>query len=185
VLAGVEALCDEEFALVGISGTTDAVAPLFIVNGPVRRALAINGAAGALGPGFRANATIGRALRLVWANVGGARPGGISMSTFGNPARYGCCFAEHEEASPWEPLSVEHGFAPGESTLAAFAGEPLQVVVDARSRSAPSTRPRSRPTAGPRPTSARTCGSGPARSSAPRPTSSRSSSAGRPAASPP
>ena len=136
VIAGVEALCDDAFGLVGISGTTDAVAPVFIVNGPVRAALDINAGAGALGPGWRANATIGRALRLVWANLGGARPGVISMSTFGNPARYTCCFGEHEEASPWEPLHVEHGFARGDSTMAAIAGEPLQVVVDAQSRRA-------------------------------------------------
>jgi hypothetical protein len=137
VIAGVEAMCDEAFALVGISGTTDAVAPLFIVNGPVRKALEVNCGAGALGPGWRANATIGRALRLIWVNVGGARPGAISMSTFGNPARYACCFGENEEASPWEPLHVEHGFAPGDSTVAALAGEPLQVVSDPHSRTAP------------------------------------------------
>ncbi len=136
VIAGVQALCDDAFDLVGISGTTDAVAPIFIVNGPIRQALDLNGGAGALGPGWRANATIGRALRLVWANLGGARPGVISMSTFGNPARYACCFAEHEEASPWEPLHVEHGFARDDSTIAAIAGEPLQIVVDAQSRRA-------------------------------------------------
>src|SRR5712691_876730 len=70
VIAGVQALCDDAFDLVGISGTTDAVAPIFIVNGPIRQALDLNGGAGALGPGWRANATIGRALRLVWANLG-------------------------------------------------------------------------------------------------------------------
>ncbi|MBI3636126.1 MAG: hypothetical protein HY216_07915 [Candidatus Rokubacteria bacterium] len=136
VIAGVEAMCDDAFALTGISGTTDAVAPLFIVNGPIRARLGINGAAGLLGPGFRANATIGRALRLVWANVGGARPGGISMSTFGNAARYAACFAEYEEESPWEPLSVEHGFARADSTVAALPGEPLQVCADPHSRTA-------------------------------------------------
>ncbi len=136
VVAGVEALCDEGFSLVGISGTTDAVAPVFIVNGPVRAALDINSGAGALGPGYRANATIGRALRLVWVNLGGARAGAISMSTFGNPGRYACCFGEHEEASPWAPLHVEHGFARDDSTVAALPGEPLQVVVDGQSRTA-------------------------------------------------
>jgi hypothetical protein len=136
VIAGVEAMCDEGFSLVGVSGTTDAVAPIFVVNGPARGALSINGGAGALGPGHRANATIGRALRLIWVNLGGARAGAISMSTFGNPARYGCCFAEHEEASPWPPLHVEHGFAPGDSTVAALPGEPLQVVADGQSRTA-------------------------------------------------
>src|SRR5207249_2712899 len=113
VLAAVEAICDPDFALVGVSGTTDAVAPLVIVNGPVRRALEVNCAASVFGAGFRANATIGRALRLVWVNVGGARPGVISMSTFGQPGRYSYCIGEHEDASPWEPLSVEHGFAAG------------------------------------------------------------------------
>jgi len=136
VIAGVEAMCDEGFSLVGVSGTTDAVAPVFIVNGPARGALGINAGAGALGPGHRANATIGRALRLIWANLGGARAGAISMSTFGNPGRYACCFGEHEEASPWPPLHVEHGFAADDSTVAALPGEPLQVVVDGQSRTA-------------------------------------------------
>jgi hypothetical protein len=136
VIAGVEALCDEGFSLVGISGTTDAIAPVFIVNGPVRDVLGINSGAGALGPGYRANATIGRALRLVWVNLGGARAGAISMSTFGNPGRYACCFGEHEEASPWPPLHVEHGFARDDSTVAAMPGEPLQAVVDGQSRTA-------------------------------------------------
>ncbi len=85
VVAGVEAMCDERFDLLGVSGTTDAVAPVFVINGPVRGALDINCGAGALGPGWRANATIGRALRLVWVNVGGALPGVISISTFGTP----------------------------------------------------------------------------------------------------
>ena len=136
VIAGVRAICDPAFALEGVSGTTDAVAPLLIVNGPVRHALDINAGVGVFGPGWRANATIGRAVRLVWANVGGARPGAISMSTFGQSGRYTYCIGEHEEASPWAPLHVEHGFAPGDSTVAALAAEAPQVVVDARSRTA-------------------------------------------------
>ena len=40
---------------------------------------------------------------------GGARPGEISMSTFGHPGRYTYCIAEAEEASPWDPLHVERG----------------------------------------------------------------------------
>src|SRR5213076_2425460 len=61
VIAAVSAICDPDFALVGVSGTTDAVTPLVIVNGPVRRALEVNCAASVFGAGFRANATIGRA----------------------------------------------------------------------------------------------------------------------------
>ncbi len=77
VIAGIEAICDEDFDLLGVSGTTDAVAPLLIVNGPTRAALDINSGVGVFGPGWRDNATIGRALRLIWVNVGGARPGVI------------------------------------------------------------------------------------------------------------
>jgi hypothetical protein len=136
VIAGVEAMCDDAFDLHGLGGTTDAVAPLFIINGPIRRALDINCGVGVFGPGWRANATIGRALSLVWANLGGARPGGISMSTFAQPGRYSYCIGEWEEQSPWEPLHVERGFAAGDSTIAAFAGEPLLVVTAPRSRTA-------------------------------------------------
>ncbi len=134
VIAGVEAICDPAFALVGVSGTTDAVAPLLILNGPVRAALDVNCAAGVFGPGRRANATIGRAVRLVWANVGGAAA--TSMSTFAQAGRYTYCIGEHEEESPWEPLHAEHGFAAGDSTVAALAAEAPQVVVDARGRTA-------------------------------------------------
>src|SRR5262250_1654743 len=64
VMAAVEAICDPAFALVGVSGTTDAVALLLILNGPVRAELNVNSGTGAFGPGWRANATIGRAARL-------------------------------------------------------------------------------------------------------------------------
>src|ERR671919_328597 len=136
VIAAVRAICDPGFALEGVSGTTDAVAPLLILNGPIRSALEVNCGVGVFGPGWRANATIGRAVRLVWANVGGAGPGVISMSTFAQPGRYTYCIGEYEEESPWEPLHVEHGFAAGDSTVAALAAEAPQVVVDARSRTA-------------------------------------------------
>src|SRR5260370_40075518 len=80
VLAAVEAMCDERFCLLGVSGTTDAVAPLVIVNGPIRAALDINSGAGVFGPRSRAHATIGRAVRLCWVNIGGAPPGGLRSS---------------------------------------------------------------------------------------------------------
>jgi hypothetical protein len=134
VLAAVEAICDERFCLLGVSGTTDAVAALVIVNGPIRKVLEINSGAGVFGPGWRANATIGRAVRLCWVNIGGAQPGVISMSTFGGPARYTYCIGENEESSPWEPLHVEHGFDASESTVAVLAAEAPQVVADTRSR---------------------------------------------------
>ena len=95
-------------------------------------------------------------MRLVWANVGGAVPGEISMSTFAQPGRYTYCIGEREEDSPWEPLHVEHGFVATDSTVALLAAEAPQVVVDARSRTAPSCSPRSPAAA--RPSRARTVG---------------------------
>jgi hypothetical protein len=136
VVAAVEALCDPAFGLEGVSGTTDAVAPLVIVNGPARTAIDLNCGVGVFGPGWRANATIGRAVRLVWANVGGARPGIISMSTFSQPGRYTFCIGEYEEASPWAPLHVEHGFGADDSTVAVLAAEAPQQVVNSQGRTA-------------------------------------------------
>ena len=59
VIAAVEAVCDEAFDLHGVSATTNAPAPLVIVNGPIRHRLDVNCGAGVFGPGWRANATIG------------------------------------------------------------------------------------------------------------------------------
>jgi hypothetical protein len=136
VISAVEAVCDEAFDLHGVSATTNAPAPLVIVNGPVRARLRINCGAGVFGPGWRANATIGRALRLVCVNVGGAAPGVVSMSTLAHPGRYTYCIGENEEESPWESLAVEHGFAPDESTVAVLAADAPLGVYDHQSRRA-------------------------------------------------
>src|SRR6266436_6733574 len=134
VIAAVEAICDPAFDLHGVSATTNAPTPLVVINGPVRGKLGVNCAAGVFGPGWRANATIGRAVRLVCVNLGGARPGVVSMSTLAHPGRYTYCIGEHEEASPWESLAVEHGFAPEQSTVALLAADAPLGVYAQRSR---------------------------------------------------
>ena len=134
VIAAVEAMCDEAFDLHGVSATTNAPAPLVIVNGPIRAEIGINSGAGVFGPGSRANATIGRAVRLVCLNLGGARPGEVSMSTLAHPGRYTYCIGEHEEASPWESLAVEHGFGPQDSTVGLLAADAPLGVYAQRSR---------------------------------------------------
>jgi hypothetical protein len=136
VIAGAEAMCDDAFDLHGVSATTNFPSPLFIVNGPARTALDINCGAGCFGPGWRANGTIGRALRLIVANLGGASARTMSMSTMAHPGRYTYCIGEHEEQNPWDSLAVEHGFAPTDSTVAAFAGEAPHGVYDHQSRNA-------------------------------------------------
>ncbi len=136
VLAAVEAACAPAFALHGVSTSTHFSAPLILVNGPIRGRIGLNCAFGVFGPGFRANATIGRALRLVMINVGGARPGETSMSTFGHPGRYTYCIGEHEEASPWPPYHTGRGLSRAQSAVTLFAGEAPHGISDHSSRTA-------------------------------------------------
>ncbi len=123
VLAALEAMGDPAYNLHGAITSTGGSAPLVVVNGPVRRALGINGGVNLFGPGWRANATIGRALRLVILNCLGAQPGVLDRSTQGHPGKYSFCIGELEEESPWDPFHVEHGFAPDASTVTVFAAE--------------------------------------------------------------
>jgi thiol-disulfide isomerase/thioredoxin len=134
VLAAVEATCTEGFNIHGVLATTFSVGPVIIVNGPVARAIGMNSGVNVLGQGNRANSTIGRALQLVVRNVGGGRPGGVDRATLGNPGKVGLCFAENEEGSPWEPLSVERGVPEGVSAVTVFAGGGTHSISDQTSR---------------------------------------------------
>ncbi len=134
VLAALEAACTSEFNVHGLLATTWAAGPVVVVNGPVAARLGMNSGINVLGQGNRANATIGRALQLIVRNVGGGRPGGVDRATHGNPGKYTFCFAEDEAGSPWEPLSVERGLAPGASAVTLFAGSGVQPVADQLSR---------------------------------------------------
>ncbi|HEY1797254.1 MAG TPA: thioredoxin family protein [Stellaceae bacterium] len=134
VIAAVEAVLDEKFAMHGVLATTMFVGPVVVVNGPIRRQIGMNAKGNALGQGNRANGSIGRALQLVIRNIGGGRPQEVDRATLGNPGKWTYCFAEDEEGSSWEPLSVEKGIAPGKSAVTVFAGFGLQGVVDQKSR---------------------------------------------------
>ena len=93
--------------------------------GPLGPALGINAGNNLFGPGHRANATIGRALRLVMMNVLNTRPGLLDRATLGNPGKYSLCFAEDEANTPWQPLHVERGFQPHDSTVTLYASNSL------------------------------------------------------------
>jgi hypothetical protein len=123
VITAVEVLADPAFNLDSIQATTHPVAPLIIVNGPIGREVGINSGYNAFGQGFRANLTIGRAIRLLLMNVGGGLPGTGDRATQGSPAKIAYCVAENEEANPWEPLHVEHGFPLDVSTVTAIGCE--------------------------------------------------------------
>jgi hypothetical protein len=134
VLAAVEAACTSEFNAHGLLATTMAAGPVLVVNGPIRRRIGMNSGRNVFGQGNRANATIGRALQLVIRNVGGGRPGEVDRATHGNPGKVSFCFAEDEEGSPWEPLSVDLGARRGEDTVTLFPGEAPRTIVDQLSR---------------------------------------------------
>jgi len=134
VIAGVEAVVDEAFGLHGVLPSTRYVGPVLIVNGPIARRIGMNAKGNVLGQGNRANATIGRAVQLCVRNIGGGKPGGVDRATLGNPGKLTYCFAEDEEGSAWDPLTVDRGFKAGDNTVTAFAGYGLQGIVDERAR---------------------------------------------------
>ena len=136
VIAATEALCSHEFnahALVSTYGPS----PVMIVNGPIRNRIGMNMGINVLGHGNRTNATIGRAIKLILRNLGGLRPGEIERAALGSPAKYGACYPEFEERSPWEPMHVERGFDRNDSVVTLFSleGSPHQIA-DQTSRTA-------------------------------------------------
>ncbi|MCB1739511.1 MAG: thioredoxin family protein, partial [Gammaproteobacteria bacterium] len=99
LLAAVEAVLEDEFAMHGVLATTMYVGPVLIVNGPARNQIGMNAKGNVLGQGNRANMSIGRALQLIVRNVGGGKPQGVDRACIGNPGKLSCCFAEDEEGS--------------------------------------------------------------------------------------
>jgi hypothetical protein len=117
VLALMDAFDASGIARSGLMQSTTGQGEIIIVNGPIRERLGFNSTNNIFGPGDRANATVGRALRLIVMNVLGIRPHEFDQSTQGTSVKYACCIGENEEDSPWEPLHVERGFAPEQSTV--------------------------------------------------------------------
>ncbi|HYW22510.1 MAG TPA: hypothetical protein VE953_00010 [Terriglobales bacterium] len=129
LIAGVEALLDPRSAFGTFEVSTGSWAPFWVVNGPIREQLHVNGGQGALSPGDIANATIGRAMGLIVKNLGGARKGLEDMGVQGNPGKYTMVTAENEEAiASWEPLHVQHGFQHEDSCVTvSFPNTYLQI----------------------------------------------------------
>ena len=129
VVAGVRAMCREEFNLFGVRTSNHPASPLFVVAGPVATELGFNHSTNVFGPGSRANAAVGRALNLIIQNVGGATPGLIDQSVMGQPGRYVACIAE-DPGAPWEPLHAARGLDATASAVTCFAGDAPTAVLD-------------------------------------------------------
>ena len=105
------------------SSSTTSFATISVVNGPIRREIGMDAGIGVLGPYNHANATIGRAFGLLSQNLqGGSVPGESYMGSLGNWYAYTAAFPENEERSPWQPLHVQYGFKPTDSTVSVFFG---------------------------------------------------------------
>ncbi len=134
VVTALTALLQPEFALHGPTASTGGCAVLLVINGPIRRELAMDATFSALGSADRSRAVIARAVRLVLANVLDIKPGGIDRSTLGHPGKAGYCIAEDEEATQWMSLGDQRlGVAPAErgqvsSVTAVASMAPRQVM---------------------------------------------------------
>ncbi len=119
LIAAVKAIAQPRFMLRDAAVSTGSRSPLLLINGPIVERLNINYGVCALGPGApsRANIAIGRALRLIYINLCGVRPGATDPNTIGLPTKFGMCVAENEQQSPWEPYHVEMGYARDVSTV--------------------------------------------------------------------
>jgi hypothetical protein len=120
VIAAVEAMLEPPFNLNGVQATTNSVAPLCIISGPIVDELGINSGSSLFGGGYRANGTIGRAIRLVLWNLGGGHPESGDKDPEGTPAKWSYCVAERQDVNPWEALHVERGFAWEQSCVTVF-----------------------------------------------------------------
>lgn len=106
------------------ASTSSSAASMAVVNGPIRHEIGMNWGTGAMGPYNHANATIGRAYGLLSQNLqGGSVPLITYLGSQGNNYAYNSItFAENEEASPWEPFHVQHGFGEDDSVVSTFGG---------------------------------------------------------------
>ena len=134
VVTALTAMLQSEFGLHGPTSSTGGCAVLLIVNGPIRRELAMDATFSVLGGADRSRAVIGRAVRLVLANVLDIKPGGIDRSTLGHPGKLGYCIAEDEEATGWLSLGDQRlGTTPAEqrqvsSVTAVASMAPRQIM---------------------------------------------------------
>jgi hypothetical protein len=129
VVAAVEAMLDPAYNAHTALSSTGGAAVCVIVSGPGAARIGMNASNNALASGNRANATIGRAVRLVAANVLGAKTGEMDGASLGHPGKYTLCFAEQLPPDPWRPLAVELGFDESATVAIVMATEgPRQVA---------------------------------------------------------
>jgi hypothetical protein len=127
VLAAVEAVGDERFAMHGLLATTHPAGPVIVVSGYPGFNTGVN----VLGQGDRASMTTGRALQLTVRNVGGGRPGVEDRAAHGQAGKLGMCLAERlDETAPWPGLAQDRGVADTEPGVTVVALEAPRLIMD-------------------------------------------------------
>lgn len=119
LVAAVEAITDPAYRFNHMA-SLGSPWPMFVVNGPLSRALGFNSGLYLFGPTTRANATCGRAISLLLWNCAEARPDGIQRGQWGNPFR-AVGFVAEDESTAWEPLHITLGFPAQASTVTAIS----------------------------------------------------------------
>jgi len=131
VIAALQAVLVPEWNAFGLTTTTSSVAPMLIVNGPSRDRLGIDYRAGCLGGAAgRGSMSVGRAVMLCLRNIGGQKAGETSRTVFGQPARFGLCFGEWEERSPWPSLAQRAGFGADYEVVTVHGGKGTYPLAD-------------------------------------------------------
>ena len=112
LMAVVKVLADPRFNISNM-GSTSALLPFVLLNGPIVKALGLESGAQLISRG--ANPVIGRAIGLIFKNIAGFVSGQNYMGTFGYPLVF--TLAEDEAGSPWESFAAERGYAADTSTV--------------------------------------------------------------------
>jgi len=117
LIAAVKGMVDPAIHLVGWTCSVAGFAPLIMVNGPIRQAVGLNCSSNLLSPYFKANTAIAHALSYIVMNISGVRPTLEDNAYTGHEARFGICFGEDEENSPWAPYHTQYGMDAGDSAV--------------------------------------------------------------------
>ncbi len=131
VIAAIEGVVESSYNGYGLAATTGSPATYVIFNGPTRDDLEIDYKAGCLGgAGGRGSMTVGRAVQFCLRNLGGMRAGHTSRTVFGQPGRFGVCFAEWEERSEWPSLAMRRGFTREQEVVTVHGGMGTMALCD-------------------------------------------------------
>lgn len=132
VIAAVEAMLDPAIHVVGWTCSVRSwMGPFITINGPARLALGMETGSTFMAGYKRAASSIARAVAYCIMNIGGVRPKLEDNAFLGGECRFGVCFAEDEENSPWKGHQTDFGFKAEDSTVSLFWPVGRQKIISA------------------------------------------------------